>query len=298
MIVRVLGSAAGGGVPQWNCACRNCTAARSSNAPRRTESGLAVSADGDRWLLLNCSTDIGAQIEAFAPLQPRSLRGTSIAGMLFTDANVDHIGGLVTMRQDGDHAFIIRSSGVAREIASRQEAFERFSRAPHHWIAVDSQDDCQAIGPSDVVGNEIAVRALAVPGRTPGYDGRRNIDGAVLAYELRDAAGSGTLLFAPVFSAMNDSLRAALRTASIAFLDGTFYDDAELEDSGLMRKTARQLGHQPLRETLTQLPSAGARVIFTHVNNSNPILDERTTEYAQVRGAGADIAFDGMELVI
>ncbi|HZV77124.1 MAG TPA: MBL fold metallo-hydrolase, partial [Candidatus Babeliales bacterium] len=94
MIVRVLGSAAGGGVPQWNCACRNCAAARAGDLPARLQSSLAASVDGKRWLLLNCSPDIGAQIENFAPLQPARLRETPIGGMLLTDANVDHLGGL------------------------------------------------------------------------------------------------------------------------------------------------------------------------------------------------------------
>jgi pyrroloquinoline quinone biosynthesis protein B len=298
VIVRVLGSAAGGGVPQWNCACTNCTAARESWAPQRTESCIAISTNGDRWLLVNCSSDIGRQIEAFAPLQPRRLRDTPIAGMLFTDANVDHVGGLATLRQDGDHKFVIRSSRVVREIVSRQEAFRRFSRPPHHWVDVGPDAACPSIEQDDVVGNAITVRAFAVPGRTPGYDGRRDLKGAVLAYELRDPEADGTLLVAPVFSAMNDALRASLSTASIAFLDGTFYDDMELQSRGLMHKTARQLGHQPVRETLAQISATRARVIFTHLNNSNPLLDQDTPEYAELRSAKAEIAFDGMELVV
>ena len=105
VIVRVFGSAAGGGVPQWNCACFNCSEARAGRAPRRTQSGVAVSADGERWLLLNCSPDIAEQIEAFVPLHPRPPRDTPIGGMLFTDANVDHIGGLAMLRQRGQHSF-------------------------------------------------------------------------------------------------------------------------------------------------------------------------------------------------
>ncbi|MBV8283580.1 MAG: pyrroloquinoline quinone biosynthesis protein B, partial [Candidatus Eremiobacteraeota bacterium] len=127
MILRILGSAAGGGVPQWNCACGNCAAARTGKAPRRTQSGAAVSADGNRWILLNCSPDIGAQIEAYDALLPKAVRETPIDGMLLTDANVDHIGGLAVLRQSGTHRFVVRSSAVVRDIATAQPAFAPFA---------------------------------------------------------------------------------------------------------------------------------------------------------------------------
>jgi len=174
VIVRVLGSAAGGGVPQWNCGCYNCGEARGGRAPRRTQSSLAVSVDGERWLLLNCSPDIAAQIEAFVPLHPRPPRGTPIGGMLFTDANIDHIGGLAVLRQRGPHSFVLRSSSLVRAIAKAQTAFAPFAVAPHSWLEVPLSGFCPPTAEAnDIVGDALSVRAISVPGTTPGYDGRR-----------------------------------------------------------------------------------------------------------------------------
>lgn len=300
MILRVLGSAAGGGVPQWNCGCRNCAAARAGTQPRRMQSCAAVSADGDRWLLLNCSPDIAAQIESFPPLQPRGVRDTPVDGMLLTDANVDHAYGFAALRQKGSHRFIVRSSPAVREIAERQPALEPFTRAPHLWSPVDCDGACTPLDARDVVGRDIEVRAIDVRGKTPGYDGRRDVRGAVYAYTLRQRGG-GTLLFAPVFAAFGDALRAALREADVALLDGSFFTDDELRAEGLMPKSARHLGHLPVSGpdgSLEELRATNARVIFTHLNNSNPMLDPDSAAAAAVRAAGAEIAYDGMQLEI
>jgi len=301
VIVRVLGSAAGGGVPQWNCACTNCTAARAGRQPRRTQSSVAVSADGTRWLLLNCSPDVGAQIESFAALQPVQGRGTPIAGMLFTDANVDHLGGLSVLRQHGDRGFLLRSSAAVRAIALAQPPFAPFARAPHRWVEVPLGAACTAHDDEDIVGNQLSVRAIAVAGTTPGYDGRRGVPGAVVAYEISDRGQEARLLFAPVFAEIDARLAQAIDAARVAFLDGSFYSDDELIVQNLARKRAHALGHQPVggsAGTLAQLRGVRTRLVFTHLNNSNPMLDERSREYAQVRDFGADLAYDGMELTL
>jgi pyrroloquinoline quinone biosynthesis protein B len=302
VIVRVLGSAAGGGVPQWNCACSNCTAARAGRAPRRTQSSLAISTDRKRWLLLNCSPDVAAQIEAYPPLQPQRVRDTPIEGMLLTDANVDHIGGLAALRQSGTAAgFCVRSSATVRTIATAQPAFAPFSVAPHRWLEVALDDFCLSDNDADIVGNSLSVRALAVPGTTPGYDGRRTEYGAVVAYEIAERNGRNRLLFAPVFAAVDDMLGGAIDRAHTAFLDGTFYSDDELLAASLLHKRARELGHQEVGGpggTLATLRGVGARLIFTHLNNSNPMADPSSAAYASVRKFGAEIAYDGMELTL
>ncbi len=301
MIVRVLGSAAGGGVPQWNCGCANCAAARAGERPRRTQSSLAISRDGHRWLLLNCSPDVAVQIEAFEPLQPRGLRDTPIAGMLFTDANVDHLGGLAVLRQAGDHRFVLRSSAVVRSIAAAQPAFAPFAAPPHRWLEVSFERPCEPGGDEDIVGNDLRVRAIAVPGTTPGYDGRRTPRGAVVAYEISESGGRPALLFAPVFSSIDAPLREAIERAGVAFLDGSFYSDDELVSARLMDKAARSLGHQPVggeHGTLAQLSGLRTRVIFTHLNNSNPMLDPDSAAHAQVRAFGGEVAYDGMNVML
>lgn len=301
MIVRVLGSAAGGGVPQWNCACANCQAARAGRAPHRTQSSLAISADGIRWLLLNCSPDVAAQIEAFPSLHPPAPRGTPIAGMLLTDANVDHIGGLAVLRQRGGHAgFSIYSSATIREIATAQPAFAPFAAPPHRWLDAPLGKPIASTG-EDLAGSALAVTAIEVPGTTPGYAGRRPARGAVVAYEIMDPRTEETLLFAPVFSAIDESLLAAIRRASVAFLDGSFYSDDELIDAELLGKRARALGHQPVGGgdgTLAQLAGTRAKIVFTHLNNSNPMLDPDSSAYASLRDFGAELAYDGMELTL
>ncbi|HEV3154069.1 MAG TPA: MBL fold metallo-hydrolase [Candidatus Baltobacteraceae bacterium] len=299
MIVRVLGSAAGGGVPQWNCACRNCAAARAGKQPRRSQSAIAVSAGGGRWILVNCSPDIAAQVEYFAPLQPTTQRGTPIAGMLFTDANVDHIGGLSVLRQQGDHRFIIRSSQTVREIAQAQPAFAPFTQPPHAWLDVPLNAPCAPYDDGDPVGRDLRVRAFPVPGVTPGYDGRRTITGAAVAYEVSTVNGR-TAVFAPVFSAFTPDLKDAIRRAAIAFLDGSFFDDDEMIRQGLSGKRARALGHLPVGGddgTLANLETR-SRVIFTHLNNSNPMLDADSSAAAAVKRAGAEIAYDGLEITL
>ncbi len=301
MIIRVLGSAAGGGVPQWNCACVNCQAARAGHAPRRTQSSLAVSAEGEHWLLLNCSPDVAEQIEAFPPLHPKQSRGTPIKGILLTDANVDHLGGFAVLRQGGSAGFLVRSSGVVREIATSQPAFAPFASLPHRWLEVPPDSACDSENPTDIVGNRLTVRVLAVPGTTPGYDGRRIVHGAVIAYEIADRGKKRSLLFAPVFSALSDSLVHAITRSHIAFLDGSFYSDDELIAAGLLPKHARALGHQPVGAsdgTLAQLSGVRSRLVFTHLNNSNPMLDPKSQAYASVRELGAEIAYDGMELTV
>jgi len=296
VIVRVLGSAAGGGVPQWNCSCTNCAAARRGEQPRRTQSSLAVSADGERWVLLNVSPDIAGQIEAAPPLQPRAVRGTPIAAILLTDANVDHLGGLVTLRQAGEHRFTIRSSRVVREIATAQPAFAAFADAPHRWLAADEGPLEPADG--DPVGTALTVRAVPVPGLTPGFAGRQAVRGAVTAYAVRSGSGR-TLLFAPVFSAVSATLAAEIRAADVAFLDGSFFSDGEMIETGAGDKRATSLGHAPLAGaggTLAAIGTDHGRCFVTHVNNTNPILDPGSEAAAILLQHNVEVAADGLVL--
>jgi pyrroloquinoline quinone biosynthesis protein B len=303
MILRVLGSAAGGGVPQWNCACANCTAVRQGRAPRRTQSCAALgSGEGGTWTLLNCSPDIAQQIEEFAPLQPRAggdgRRDTPIAGVLLTDANVDHIGGLTVLRQDGSHSFTLRSSESVRALATAQPAFARFAEPPHRWL---SDRHCKAVSDEDPVGNLFDVRAFPVPGRMPGYAGRARSEDAVFAFDVRDRRSGGRFLFAPVYEAIDDGLLSAIAQADVALLDGSFYSDDELRAGGLMDKRARDLGHLPVGDpdgTLDRLKGVRTRVVFTHINNSNPMLDPTSEAARRVSERGFEIAYDGLEVVL
>lgn len=290
MIVRVLGSAAGGGVPQWNCACANCSAARAGAQPRRTSSSFAFSSRGEHWWLVNVSPDIAQQIEAYPPLQPHVRRGTPIAGMLLTDANVDHIGGFAVLRQAGEHRFRTYSSATVRAIATAQEAFATFASAPHAW------DVAVAHAPIELEPG-LVVRAIPLAGLTPGYAGRREVDDAVVGYLVTDATAS--VLFAPVFMEATEPLLAAARGAQVAFFDGSFWSDDELGGVGL-DKRARALGHMPIdgvRGSLARLRALppGARRFYAHVNNTNPILASSGRAVEALADAGFEVACDGLE---
>jgi len=292
VIVRVLGSAAGGGVPQWNCACTNCRAARAGERPRRSQSSFAVSADGERWWLVNASPDVAQQIEAAPALQPRAGRGTPIAGMLFTDANVDHLGGLAVLRQQGEHAFVIYSSATVRTLALQQRAFMPFGAAPHRWNAVASGD-------TFALDARLAVRVIPVQGTTPGYAGREALPDAVVAYAISDTRSGASALFAPVFADVDAQLSAAVGDAGVAFLDGSFWSDDELGGVGV-DKAARALGHAPIGgpggslEALATLRPG--RRFFAHLNNTNPLLDPASDEWALAAARGFEVAEDGLEL--
>ena len=293
MIVRVLGSAAGGGVPQWNCACGNCTAARAGDAPHRSSSSFAISATGERFWLVNVSPDIAQQIESFAPLQPRAGRGTPIAGMLLTDANVDHLGGLAVLRQAGDHAFALYSTPTVRTLATAQEAFAAFASPPHRWNAV-------VPGERFVLDDALAVDVIPIAGLTPGYAGRIPRRDAVVGYAITDLASGERVLFAPVFMDVTQALVDAASTAHAAFFDGSFWSDDELSGVGVA-KAARSLGHAPVGgpegslAKLRCLPP-GARRFYAHLNNTNPLLDERSDAARELRAAAFAIAYDGLEL--
>jgi len=294
MIVRVLGSAAGGGVPQWNCACPNCAAARAGTQPRRSQSSFAVSADGESWWLINVSPDVAQQIEAFPPLQPRTARGTPITGMLITDANVDHLGGLAVLRQAGNHAFRIFSSATVRRLAAADVAFVAFTRAPHRWDAVGA-------GETVLLDDRLRARAVAMDGLTPGYAGREALPDAVTAYLVLDSTTGGSALFAPVFATVSEALLDASRHADVAFFDGSFYSDDELGDVGV-EKPARSLGHAPisgidgsLAPLIAGSAKPGAQRLFAHLNNTNPILDRSSSAFTEVSAAGFQVAEDAME---
>lgn len=266
--------------------------------PRRTQSGLAISVDGFSWLLLNCSPDIATQIESFSPLHPRRDRFTPIGGVLLTDANLDHVGGLAVLRQ-ASHRIRVRSSTAVRQIAAAQPSFASFAEPPHRWLELPLERFAPNDGDDDLVGKGLLVRAIALPGATPAYDGRRALPGAVIAYEISEPKCDKTLLYAPVIAHIDDMLAEAIARSEVAFLDGSFYGDAELEAIAGVARSARSMGHQPLggpAGTLARLAGIPARIVFIHINNSNPILEPTSEASATVRDFGAEIAWDGMEL--
>ena len=304
MKIRVLGSAAGGGFPQWNCNCPNCAGVRDGSvaATRRSQSSIAASGDGQSWVLFNASPDLLSQIRGFAALQPaRALRDTAISDVVLVDAQLDHTLGLLMLRE-GKRLRIWCSERVRAELTSSHPIFELLE----HYCGVDWQRLPLEPGSSFVIPSMDSVRcqALAVPGNAPPFSAARDAPepGDNIALLLTETRTGRSLFYAPGLAAIEPPVAAALAQAHVLLVDGTFYTDDELVRLGVSTRRARQMGHLPqsgpggMLEVLAGLTAE--RKILIHVNNTNPILDECSPERSSLRFAGVEVAFDGMELEV
>jgi pyrroloquinoline quinone biosynthesis protein B len=301
MRIKVLGSAAGGGFPQWNCACPNCSRIRQGRlaGTPRTQTQLAWSDDGP-WTLLNASPDLRAQIEATPELWPRDgNRHSPIGDVVLTGAEVDQAIGLLLLREF--HAFRVHATASVRNILTRDNSFfgvlERFAgQVVWNDIPLDRPF---------WVGNA-RLTALPLPGSFPGFVSPARLKDcdaaeAVIGLCLSPESGGRTLAFLPCAASVADSLLTRLEECDVILFDGTFWsDDEPLRIPGIGR-TARQMGHLPISGTdgsLERLAAVrGPRKILIHINNTNPILDEESPEYRIVRDAGWEVARDGMEII-
>lgn len=296
MLVRVLGTAAGGGVPQWNCGCQYCAAALSDPSLARTGCSVAVSGAGAPWTVLNAAAELPSQLAMSAALHPpRGTRKCPFAAIVLTDAELDHVLGLLMLRQAAALTVVgtasVRSllecSGIARLLGSYLQVT---------WREIVAGDDVP-LDPACPSG--LFIRAIAVgAGKLPAYAGADPAPAdATVALRVSDPSG-GSLLYAPCVPALTRELLDACRSCSLILMDGTFFSDNELGTLGSQR-AARRLGHMPIGGpdgSLAQLePEIRARVVYTHLNNTNPLLAEQSTASDRVRHAGAAVAVDGAE---
>ncbi len=307
MQVRILGSAAGGGLPQWNCRCANCTAARASSAAdnkadvvRRTQSSLAISADGARWFLLNVSPDIRQQMLEFPALQPPAdhARGTALAGAVLTDSEIDHTTGLLLLREGCQ--FAVYTTERVRDWLSKyypiRNVLSHF--APRDWRTLPL-DEAIALTDADATPSGLRVRAFEVDRHVPKFVDQADVDavGSVVGLEIDDERTGGKLLYAPCVASINDELRRVADRADAVFLDGTFWDDEEPRRHTIGQRTARQMGHLPVGGSdgsLAWLGSLAAKNrYYVHMNNTNPMLRRSSPEQAEVQKAGVRIGADG-----
>jgi pyrroloquinoline quinone biosynthesis protein B len=301
--IRVLGSAAGGGFPQWNCNCRNCSGVRTGTlrARRRTQSSLIVSGPDERhFALVNASPDILAQIAAQPLLQPaRAPRDTAVRAVVLVDGQIDHAAGLLMLRESTRPLTVWCTERVREDLTRSYPVFPVLE----HYCGVEHRElrfDGRAFALEEVAGVEW--QALAVAGKPAPYSPNRTAPkpGDNVALVMR-AAGRGTLVYAPGLGKMEEGLWAALGAADCVLLDGTFWSDEEMIRQGLSRRSARELGHLPLSgaggmlEWLEKLPETTRRILI-HVNNTNPILDEDSPERAELVRHGVEVAWDGMEV--
>jgi pyrroloquinoline quinone biosynthesis protein B len=303
LIVRVLGSAAGGGVPQWNCRCANCESARAGTAPVRMQASIAVSTDGLAWVLVNATTDVRRQLEQLPALPAGRLRATPMSAVLLTDANIDHAAGLLEFRQA--QSLQIYSSAIVRDaLAGGNSMFAQLAAGERIWSTFDCDGDPAEL-PVAVPG--LRVTAIDVPGLLPSFAGAAELPGSATAYCFESGEGGSTvrLLYAPIFLRTSPKLLEAADECEAIFLDGSFWSDDELSSLGLGTRSAREMGHSPiggadgwLQEMAGRAADAIPHRYCIHVNNSNPMLDAGSPAASELRDAKFSVAVDGTEIVL
>jgi pyrroloquinoline quinone biosynthesis protein B len=280
--VRVLGSAAGGGFPQWNCHCETCEAARKGVRARpRTQSSLAIRGAEGPWFLVNASPDARQQLETLTPRRVDGVRAPPIAGVLLTDAEIDHTAGLLLLRESATPVRVFGDAGVERALsATVLRMLARFCGV-----------DWQALEPGRTRALEDS--SLVVESFQAGDD-------QASGFVFRDRAGGGVVTYAPGLARLDDGVLTRLAGSDLVLVDGTFWRDDELARLGISTRSAREMGHVPLSgpggtlEALARLRRP--RKVLVHINNTNPILFEDSPERKAVLGAGVEVAYDGLEI--
>ena len=302
MRIHVLGSAAGGGFPQWNCGCPNCKGARAGTiaARARTQECVAVSADGDSWFLLNASPEVRAQIESYTPLHPRDRRHSPVAGIVLTNGDLDHCLGLFCLRES--HPLVIYATdAVRRGLTERNVLYRTLQRFEGQvtWRGLDLGGEVELSG-SDGRPSGLSLVAVPVPGKQPVHLEGIATPGPEENIGLRIRGNGRVLAYASSAGAIDAAVLRMLENADCVFFDGTFWSETELVDLGLGSKRARDMAHLPIggdAGSLARLaPLSAARRFFIHINNTNPILREDSPEAAAVAAAGWRVAADGLEL--
>lgn len=294
----VLGAAAGGGFPQWNCNCDVCRLAWAGDkrVRPRTQASLAVSSDGRRWTLLNASPDLRAQIQATPQLHPReAARASPIAAVVLTGAEIDQTAGLLSLRERSPFTLCATAATLA-------------AIADNPMFAALAPDTVsrRAVVPGErfALGYGIEAELFIVPGKVPLYlegDDPDTASESAANVGVEISNGTSRLAFVPGAAAITPAVMQRLARADVIFFDGTLFRDDEMIATGTGEKTGRRMGHMPLDGpdgSLAALAGLRARRIFVHINNTNPILIDGSPERGRVVAAGWEIAEDGLEVVL
>lgn len=312
MRVKIVGSAAGGGVPQWNGNDRlNARARAGEDGVRpRTQSCLAVSENGSDWVLVNASPDIRQQIAQTPELQPQAgapARATPIRAVILTSADVDHVAGLLSLRER--QSFALYATPRVLEALAANPIFNVLDPAivPRRALVQAGEVEiCDASGRTAA----IRIESFPVPGKIALYlEGARPSDaelassaGETIAVRLVDAVTGASVFYIPACARIDAGLRTRLAGAQCLLFDGTFFTEDEMIAAGVGEKTAARMGHLAMSGANGAIAAlAGVpigRRIFVHVNNTNPVLDEHSAERQAIRAAGWEVAEDGMEIAL
>lgn len=294
MKLAILGAGAGGGLPQWNCGCTNCLDARAGKIASMTQSSVAVSADGERWVVLNASPDIAAQLQRTKALWPKSLRGTPIAAVVLTNGDIDHIAGLLTLREKTPFTVFATQSGM--DILTTNSVFNVLDPelVERSLISLD-----EAFEPL----SDVKITPFSVPGKVALFlEDEEALDLEAVGDQtiglLLEANGKRAA-YVPGCAALPDWLLARLDAVDLLLFDGTVWENDDMAKTGTGQKTGARMGHIPLSGhdgSLERLGAVSARKVYVHINNTNPILQPDSEERAQVESAGWEIAYDGMEI--
>ncbi len=303
MKIRVLGSGAGGGFPQWNCNCFNCHRIRRGqmNGKARTQSSIAVSSDDKNWLLFNTSPDIRAQLEAFPQIQPQhGVRDTGIKAVMLIDSQIDHTTGMLMLRE-GQTLEVYCSEMVKQDLTTGFPLFkmlEDYCTVSHHPVPLDGS------GFTIPQIEDLRFYTHSLQSKAPPYSPHRHDphDGDNIGVIIEQISTGKKVYYAPGLGAIETHVLEAMHHVDCIMVDGTFWTDDEMEQQGISPKKAREIGHLPqsgeggMIEVLNSV--AKARKILIHINNTNPILDEDSEQRKILDAAGIEVSYDGLEIIL
>ncbi|MCQ4258877.1 pyrroloquinoline quinone biosynthesis protein PqqB [Stutzerimonas stutzeri] len=301
MFIQILGSAAGGGFPQWNCNCANCAGLRNGTlrAQARTQSSIAISENGEDWILCNASPDIRAQLESFPKLQPgRGPRDTAIKAIILLDSQIDHTTGLLTLREGCPHD-VWCTEMVHQDLSTGFPLFKMLE----HWNGGLSWNPIPLEGTFNIPAcPNLRITPIPLRSSAPPYSPHRNDPhpGDNIGLLIEDQQSGGTLFYAPGLGQVSPELLAIMHRADCLLVDGTLWRDDEMRVREVGTKLGSEMGHLHqsgpggMIEVLDGM--SASRKILIHINNTNPILDEDSPERAELGEHGIEVAFDGMSI--
>ena len=295
MLLRILGTSAGGGLPQWNCACLKCQAAREGQIRPLTQSSIAVRAKEGSWFLVNASPDVRQQLERLRDGSFNDIRSNPIAGIILTDAEIDHTSGLMILRESKQPLEIYGTATVKQALS---EGFPVLRTLMNYCGINWSMLEPNTI--LSLVNGQLEVEVFPLSNKPPKYMKSSHNEVWAIGLTFRDTATGGVLTYAPVLSELTDSLRERFESSDCILVDGTFWLDDELLRLGISNRSAKMMGHLPLGGSDGSLPQLKMlkrpRKILIHINNTNPIHQPDSEERRSVEEAGLEVGYDGLTI--